>query len=278
MPRLGAHLSIAGGLPRAVDRAGASGCQGAPDLHEVGRPVARARAATGGDRAVSPPAAPDEEIRPVVAHNSYLIKPGGRRPDDARALERVAARRARPRRSLGCDGLVMHPGSFTPERLGRPARDRRRPRGNLRVASGHEDAGAARAHCRPGHQPRASLRSTLAEIIDLLGGAARRRVPRYLHCSRGLESARRTATRTRSGQFGKIVGFARLKAFHSTTRRSRAASRVDRHEHIGKGLPRPGAIRADLNDPRREAASCWKRRKKTRRRRERRATSIRWTG
>jgi len=27
MPRLGAHLSIAGGLPRAVDRAEASGCQ-----------------------------------------------------------------------------------------------------------------------------------------------------------------------------------------------------------------------------------------------------------
>ena len=35
MPRLGAHMSIAGGLPRAVERARATGVRHPADLHEV---------------------------------------------------------------------------------------------------------------------------------------------------------------------------------------------------------------------------------------------------
>ena len=51
-------------------------------------------------------------------------------------------------------------------------------------------------------------------------------------------------------QFGKIVGFSRLKAFHLNDSKKPCASRVDRHEHIGKGCIGLAPFRRLLNDPR----------------------------
>src|SRR4026208_1032428 len=102
MARLGAHLSISGGLPRAVDRAEASGCAALqiftksagqwrarelpPDeIAPFKRRVRQRGIRPGGGGQPRPRAPPPEEralfkrrvretgTRPVVAHNSYLI-------------------------------------------------------------------------------------------------------------------------------------------------------------------------------------------------------------
>ena len=72
MPRLGAHLSIAGGLPRAVDRAEASGCQA---LQIFTKSAGQWRARPLGDEEIAlfRRRVRQTKIRPVVAHNSYLI-------------------------------------------------------------------------------------------------------------------------------------------------------------------------------------------------------------
>jgi len=51
-------------------------------------------------------------------------------------------------------------------------------------------------------------------------------------------------------QFGRIVGFSRLKAFHFNDSKKPCGSRVDRHEHIGKGCLGLAPFRRILNDPR----------------------------
>ena len=72
MPRLGAHLSIAGGLPRAVDRAVASGCE-ALQIFTKSVGQWRARVLPDEEIALFRRRVRETRIHPVIAHNSYLI-------------------------------------------------------------------------------------------------------------------------------------------------------------------------------------------------------------
>src|SRR4029079_18204291 len=72
MPRLGAHMSIAGGLPRAVDRARASRCQ-ALQIFTKSAGQWRARELPPEGIAEFRKRVDQAGIHPVVAHNSYLI-------------------------------------------------------------------------------------------------------------------------------------------------------------------------------------------------------------
>jgi deoxyribonuclease-4 len=51
-------------------------------------------------------------------------------------------------------------------------------------------------------------------------------------------------------QFGRVVGFDRLKAFHLNDSKKPLGSRVDRHEHIGQGYLGLEPFRRIVNDRR----------------------------
>ena len=92
----------------------------------------------------------------------------------------------------------------------------------------------------------------LAAIIDLLGGS-----PRVGVCldtchllAAGYDICSVEGYTETFRQFGKIVGFSRLKAFHLNDSKKPCASRVDRHEHIGKGCIGLAPFRRLVNDPR----------------------------
>ena len=51
-------------------------------------------------------------------------------------------------------------------------------------------------------------------------------------------------------EFDRIVGIARIGAFHLNDSKKPCGSRVDRHEHIGKGCLGLEPFRLLLNDPR----------------------------
>jgi deoxyribonuclease-4 len=251
VPRLGAHLSILGGLPRAVDRAEASGCQ-ALQIFTKSAGQWRARPLPPEEVRAFRRRVRQTGIRPVVAHNSYLINVAAsdralrRRSVDAliEELDRAEA--------LGLDGLVMHPGSYTSgtESTG------------LRLIA---DGIAAVLEARPDGRTRLLLEHTagqgtnlghrfehLAEIIDDLGGT-----PRVGVCldtchllTAGYDICSREGYDETFRQFGQIVGFSRLKAVHLNDSKKPCASRVDRHEHIGKGCIGLEPFRWLLNDRR----------------------------
>ena len=52
------------------------------------------------------------------------------------------------------------------------------------------------------------------------------------------------------GEFEKYVGFDRLRAIHCNDSKGTLGSRLDRHEHIGKGLLGEETFRMLVNDPR----------------------------
>ena len=251
MPRLGAHLSIAGGLPRAVDRAEASGCQ-ALQIFTKSAGQWRARELPDEEIALFRRRVRETRIRPVVAHNSYLINVAA--ADKALRRKSIAALTDELDRAerLGLDGLVMHPGSYTSGT----------EKGGLTLIA---DALASILAARPRAKTRILLEHTagqgtnlghrfehLAEIIDLLGGSSRVGVclDTCHLLTAGYDICSEAGYRETFRQFGAIVGFSRLKAFHLNDSKKPCASRVDRHEHIGKGCIGVEPFRWLLNDPR----------------------------
>ncbi|HMF62128.1 MAG TPA: deoxyribonuclease IV [Vicinamibacterales bacterium] len=251
MPRLGAHLSIAGGLPRAVDRAAASRCE-ALQIFTKSAGQWRARELPREEIALFRKRVEETGIHPVVAHNSYLINLAAASP--ALRAQSVAALGDELDRaeSLGLDGLVMHPGSYTSGTEGE----------GLRLIG---DAIAALLAERPQAKTMVLLEHTagqgtnlghrfehLAAILERVGGS-----PRVGVCldtchllSAGYDLCSEEGYEDTFQQFARIVGLDRIRVFHVNDSKKPCGSRVDRHEHIGKGCLGIEPFRRLLNDPR----------------------------
>ena len=244
-------MSIAGGLPRAVDRAQASRCD-ALQIFTKSVGQWRARALPSEEVVRFRERLRETGIRPVVAHNSYLINLAAANP--ALRAQSVAALGEEIDRAeiLGLDGLVMHPGSYTTGtedgglRLiadGLSALLRSRRRGRTMILLEH----TAGQGTNLGHRF-----EQIATIIQHLKGSPRLGVcldtchllaAGYDICSgEGYEQTFR--------DFDRIIGLDRLKAFHVNDSRKPCGSRVDRHEHIGKGCIGLAPFRRLLNDQR----------------------------
>jgi deoxyribonuclease-4 len=244
-------MSIRGGLPRAVDRAYASGCDSL-QIFTKSAGQWRARPLPAEEIRAFRRRVRETGIRPIVAHNSYLINLAAssralRQQSISALLEEIDRAEA-----LGLDGLVMHPGSYTDGS----------EEGGLRLIA---DGIAAILEARPSGKTRILLEHTagqgtnlghrfehLAWIVDALGGT-----PRVGVCldtchllSAGYDICSEEGYERTFAAFGKIVGFSRLRAFHLNDSKKPCASRVDRHEHIGKGCIGLEPFRWLLNDRR----------------------------
>jgi deoxyribonuclease-4 len=251
VPRLGAHLSIAGGLPRAVDRAEASRCE-ALQIFTKSAGQWRARRLPDDEIERFRQRIAETGIRPVVAHNSYLINVAtAQRELRAQSIASLGEELDRAD-ALGLDGLVMHPGSYT---SGSES-------DGLRLIA---EAIAQLLDQRPDLHPRILLEHTagqgtnlghrfehLAEIIDRLNGTDRVGVciDTCHLLAAGYDICSEEGYRQTFEQFDRTVGILRIRAFHLNDSKKPCGSRVDRHEHIGKGCLGLGPFRMLLNDPR----------------------------
>ena len=251
MPLLGAHMSIAGGLPRAVDRAQATRCD-ALQIFTKSAGQWRARALPDDEVQLFRRRVEESGISRVVAHNSYLINVASTVP--ALREQSIAALGEELDRAelLGLDGLVMHPGSYTNGR----AQD------GLR-AIGRAIAGLLKA--RPRYRVKVLLEHTAGQgtnlghrfehlemILEEVDGS-----PRVGVCldtchllTAGYDLCSDEGYQTTFRDFDRLVGLDRLEVFHLNDSKKPCGSRVDRHEHIGKGCLGLEPFRRLLNDPR----------------------------
>ena len=251
MPRLGAHLSISGGLPRAVDRAVASRCE-ALQIFTKSAGQWRARVIPDDEMVLFRRRVADTGIHPVIAHNSYLINiaaaaPALREQSLAALLEEYDRAEA-----LGLQGLVMHPGSFTTST---------ESDGLRLIASGLRALLRTRRRAAPlilleqtaGQGTNLGHRfEHLAKIIEGLDGS-----PRVGVCldtchllAAGYDICSEEGYVQTFREFDRLVGLDRLKAFHLNDSKKPCGSRVDRHEHIGKGCLGLEPFRRLVTDPR----------------------------
>lgn len=251
MLRIGAHMSVAGGVSRAVDRAVAHGCEALQIFSKnasqwKGKPLDPAEV-TAFRRRVE-----ETGIQPVVAHASYLINlattlPILREQSVAAFMDELDRADA-----LGLLGVVIHPGTCTAGteedalRLIADAITRAfkaRPRRRTMVLLEHT-AGQGRTM---GHRF-----EHLAAIIRHLNGS--KRIGVCLDTCHLVASGYDIVSEPGYGEtfatFDRLVGIDRLKVFHANDSKKPCGSRVDRHEHIGNGCLGLEPFRRLLHDRR----------------------------
>ena len=251
MPRFGAHVSTAGGVSKAFQRAEDVGC----DTMQIftrnnnrwaSKPLDESEIQRWHARWQQSP------VRPVVSHAAYLINLAS--SDEALweksinafidELERAEA--------LGLLGVVLHPGS---------------PKGD------GEEYGIARiaqaldiCHERTAGFKTLTLLETTAGTGQHLGyrfeqlaamRAAVNAPERVAFCfdtchvfAAGYELRTPEGYAETMDAFDRHIGLELLKCFHFNDSKFDLGSRKDRHEHIGKGFIGLDGFRHIVNDPR----------------------------
>jgi deoxyribonuclease-4 len=250
-PRFGAHMSVAGGLPLAVDRAVAHRCdafqifaKNANQWRGRAVPPAEVRAFRSRVRA--------SRLGPVVSHASYLINLASSEPAlRARSIEAMGDEIDRAE-ALGLDGVVLHPGCFT---SGKADAGVRLVADALSALLSERRRGRTKVLLENTAGQGTSLGATfdeLASIIDEVDGH-----PRVGVCldtchllAAGYDIVSPEGYAAAFAEFGRLVGFERLVLFHLNDSKKPLGSRVDRHEHIGKGRIGLEPFRRLVNDRR----------------------------
>jgi deoxyribonuclease-4 len=244
-------MSVAGGLPFAIARARIHRCE-TLQIFSKNASQWRARPLPSGEIAAFREATKASGISPIVAHASYLINLATTRA--ALRAQSIAALGEEIDRAeaLGLLGVVLHPGA----RLTAPAEQaislvssalttvlKARRRGKTMILLEHT-AGQG-----------TTVGATFEEIAAILDGVkAGGRLGVCLDTCHLLASGYDVCTesgyRATFEAFDKLIGFDRLKVFHLNDSKKPCGSRVDRHEHIGKGCLGLEPFRRLLNDGR----------------------------
>lgn len=251
MAFLGAHMSIAGGYYKSVEIAKRCGCD-CVQLFTKNNNQWRAKPIHDDEAARFRATLKELSISHPIAHNSYLINLAS--PDDAlwrRSIEAFVVELQRADQ-LGLAYVVTHPGASLTSG---------EEEGLRRIAAALDDIHAETR----GIKARILLETTagqgsclgchfehLAEIINHVRAPERLGVcVDTCHIfAAGYPLATTRQYRSTMKKLATIVGLEQVKAFHLNDSKRELGSRVDRHEHIGKGHLGLEPFRHLLNDAR----------------------------
>ncbi len=248
---LGAHMSIGGGVHRAIERSCSIQCNAMQifvknNMQWFAKPLERAEIRAFVEHTQRC------EIDSVFAHANYLINLAATNPQfHANSLRALAEELTRADQ-LDLPFLVMHPGAHmgAGEQAG------------LDKIVGSIDA----VHTvLPKIKTRIALETTagqgsclgdkfeqIAYIIDNVREPERLSVcldTAHVHAA-GYDLSTESSTRKMFSEFDRTIGLSRLAALHLNDSKTARSSRVDRHEHIGKGKIGLPAFRYIMREPR----------------------------
>jgi deoxyribonuclease-4 len=250
-PLLGAHMSIAGGVDKALLEGKKVDCDAIQIFTKSSRQWA-AKPYTKEEIELFSVNRKETGITTIIAHDSYLLNLGS--PDATLRKRSVAAFIDELERCeiLGVANLVAHPGAH----VGAGEEE-----GIKTIAGSLDEVHKA---C-PGYNAKVTLEITagqgsnlgyrfeqIARIFD-----ATKENDRLLVCfdtehafAAGYDIRTKDGYERTFAEFDATVGLDRLAAFHLNDSKKEFHSRVDRHEHIGKGYIGVEAFRLLLNDQR----------------------------
>ena len=189
---------------------------------------------------------------PVAAHDSYLINLAA--PDPTTLEKSVAAFADELQRAatLGIPFLITHPGSH--RGVGVEAGLKRFVE-NMDRAIARSKTSTVMVLIENTAGQGTNLGSTFEEISFIIGeshyGDSLGVCFDTSHAfAAGYDLRTRATYEETFSQFDRIIGLERLKFFHINDSKRPLGSRVDRHEHIGKGEIGLAGFRLLLNDPR----------------------------
>jgi len=251
--RIGIHTSTAGGVENAAERAYRLGCNtfqifsssprqwkpyelGAPQCAEMSRLRER------------------YDLKPLIIHANYLINLAGGNPEFH--AKSIAAFRGELERALAlCAGLlVVHPGSYRGL-----TREEGLRRAALAIAQAADGLNLEHSGLRVLIENTAGSEFSLggnfeqvAELVHLL----RELIPVgacidtcHTHVS-GYDIVSKEGFEQTLTQLDQTVGLKNVFVWHCNDAKAACGSKLDRHQHIGKGSIGLEPFRRLLNDPR----------------------------
>jgi deoxyribonuclease IV len=248
---VGSHMSISGGVHTAFERGMRIGCS-TMQVFVKNSNRWKAPPVTPADVENYEIASAKSTITPVVAHAAYLINLCGRTSSLLKQSQAAFQDELERCERFGILGLIFHPGAHT--------------------GAGDDDAIKQIAeslnliHDRtPGYRTLSILETTAGQgtsigwrfeqirrIIDLVEHRSRVAVcwdTCHLYAA-GYPIHTPEGWFGTVAEFDAIVGLRFLAAVHVNDSQKDFGSRVDRHEHIGKGKMGLNAFRSIMNDPR----------------------------
>lgn len=232
----GAHLSIAGGLHLAAQRASELNCD-CLQIFTKNNNQWNCKPISDTEAMQFTQAVELAKLQSTIAHTSYLINMAS--PDDALWKKSLDALVIEWRRAeqLGLAGLVVHPGAHmtaSPEH------------GLSRIVQAVQSAieTVQPAKCRLLLENTAGQGSSLGWQFDQLGVLLRDigRHPWVGVCldschafAAGYDFREATGLKKMLSDLEQHIGFEHLHAIHINDSKKDCGSRVDRHEHIGQG-------------------------------------------
>lgn len=246
--RLGVHVSISGGIERAVARARDLGCSA---MQFFSRNPRGWKASPLSSRAIAAfrEAAGSGEINPIVVHTPYLLNLAS--PDQSLHRRSILALSLDIERAgqLGARFVVTHLGS---------AKGRGRAFGLKRVVEalqavmdqGPQVSVLLENSAGAGNSVGASVEE-LQEIIERLGKDRRLGVC-FDSChgfAAGYDFRSPEKTEALAREMDQTIGLKRLALLHLNDCAGSLGAHLDRHEHIGKGKIGLGGFRSLLSHP-----------------------------
>jgi deoxyribonuclease-4 len=251
--RIGIHTSIAGGVEKAAERAYRLGCNAFQIFSTSPRqwqPYLLSRPQCLEMRRLRE----KYDLKPLVIHSNYLINLAS--ATEEFLAKSIHAFRGELQRALelGAEYLVLHPGSF---RDSSREEGLRRVAASIAVASRELDLGKGGLTLLIENTAGAEFSlggsfEQVAEMLDLL----RDRVPVaacidtcHVHVS-GYDLVSAPGIEKTLGQLESSVGLKNVRVWHCNDAKAERGSKLDRHQHIGKGSIGIEPFRRLLNDKR----------------------------
>ena len=248
---LGAHMSIGGGVHRAIERSCSIECTAMQmfvknNMQWFARPLERAEIKAFLSHAQR------KQIEAAFAHSSYLINLAATNPQfHANSLRALAEELTRANQ-LELPFLVLHPGAH----LGAGEQA-----GIEKIVASIDAIWAVipKVKTKIALETTAGQGSCLGDKFEHLAAIIEnvREPERLCVCldtahvfEAGYDIGSETGVKKMFKEFDRVVGLDRLAAIHLNDSKTALGSRVDRHEHIGKGKIGLDAFRFIMRDRR----------------------------
>lgn len=247
---LGAHMSIAGGLEQAIISGSSIGCTTIQLFTKSNRQW-NAKPLTDDQIELFKKTHKEYAVDPVVAHATYLINIASPDSKIAQASMKALAFELERCQSIEIPYLVLHPGSYT-------SGDRQE---GLERISKHLDqifeqvSGSTMILLETMAGQGSVLCSTFEDIAIVINNSKHKKrlgvcVDTCHLFVAGYDLRTPETYKKTWDDFDQIIGLDRLKVIHINDSKKGLHSRVDRHEHIGKGELGLEPFRLLFNDER----------------------------
>jgi len=252
---IGAHVSPAGGLPKAIERGAEKDCQAIQIFNQSPR-MWRPTAYDENDFAAFRQAMKPSPIKAVLIHAVYLLNCAS---EDKEIRDKSRASLIQSLRigdGIGAAGVVLHPGSAKQGDVGEAIK-----RAGTVIAEALSDTERCPLHLEDTAGAGGTLGRSFAELAELINAAGTdKRLGVCLDSCHLLASGYDIRTASGLGdvldQFKREIGMQRLGSLHLNDSQTPLGSNRDRHANIGTGELGETGCAAFLSEPRFEKLPC----------------------